>query len=43
VPTPANAVVQLLGNQLARRAAPVGSIEVAQIRAMIETRREVDR
>jgi 2-dehydropantoate 2-reductase len=43
VPTPANAVVQLLGNQLARRAAPVGSIEVAQIRAMIDTRREVDR
>jgi 2-dehydropantoate 2-reductase len=43
VPTPANAVVQVIGNQLARRARPVGSIEVEQIRAMIEARREADR
>ena len=40
VPTPANSVVQLLGNQLARRALPVGSIEVAQVRAMIDAQRD---
>jgi 2-dehydropantoate 2-reductase len=39
VPTPANAVIQLLGNQLARRASPPGSIEVSQVRAMIDARR----
>ncbi len=36
VPTPANAVIQRIGNQLARAALPVGSIDVAQIRAMID-------
>ena len=39
VPTPANAVIQLLGNRLARRAMPPGSIDVAEVRAMIEARR----
>ncbi len=38
VPTPANEVVQLLGNQLARRSLSAGSIEVAQMRAMIDAR-----
>ncbi len=38
IPTPANAVVQLLGNQLARRSLPAGSIDVATVRAMIDAR-----
>lgn len=39
VSTPANAVVQLLGNQLARRASAPGSVDVATVRAMIDAQR----
>ena len=41
VPTPANAAVQLLGNQMARRGLPPASIEVAQVHAMIEQQRNL--